>query len=516
LIENVDDEIEKYQRKHIKHDEIIPHLLSIAQNHLNTPVVILVAKSCELIYKLWSNTKKSFNKKIENELLNYAKADFKGKIPQVKNFTFFKLDFDGKPIGLFGYSTIFEKKTENSLMNKNLAITFCEQIDNYLFSEINKRETHYIKIKIADSLKNKIFSKGLEKAVNLLEKYVKFDLFFLLYFDESDIFYATPKYFIYSEGKIFDPYHYFNKDIHNFILKNSRKLIEEEQDKILKEKFNLHNFQSRFLITGLKRTIKIGKLIISSRTKEIDIRSHEIIQIFIAFVQQRIVDFNKEWRNLSQCFSITHRIKLLENENYELEYLAPKVKKIAILYADLSSFTFFSEQVLKSPENITQLFDIWAKGVINIVWENKGCCDKFVGDCIIAHFGPPFYDKPPETICLNAVKCAIQIRNFTFSLLKRKEKCFSLIKNSGYEKKFGVAIGLNYGKVKIGIIGPNRDFTAFGADMNNTARIQGKANCNEIFLLEPIAKFIKKFYKLEGPYYTKLKNVKNKSKYYKL
>ena len=39
-------------------------------------------------------------------------------------------------------------------------------------------------------------------------------------------------------------------------------------------------------------------------------------------------------------------------------------------------------------------------------------------------------------------------------------------------------------------MGPNRDFTAFGREMNNTARLQGIASFREILVMEEVKKVL--------------------------
>jgi len=55
----------------------------------------------------------------------------------------------------------------------------------------------------------------------------------------------------------------------------------------------------------------------------------------------------------------------------------------------------------------------------------------------------------------------------------------------------GVATGVNHGTVMVGTFGPNNDFTAFGREMNNTARLQGVAGYREILVMESARKALK-------------------------
>ncbi len=47
-----------------------------------------------------------------------------------------------------------------------------------------------------------------------------------------------------------------------------------------------------------------------------------------------------------------------------------------------------------------------------------------------------------------------------------------------------MATGLHYCPLYVGFFGPNDDYTGFSSGMNNTARLQGVANCNEILCMQ--------------------------------
>ena len=296
---------------------------------------------------------------------------------------------------------------------------------------------------------------------------------------------------------------------------NTRTSLIRGESRPILDRFRITSFLEEFLVTGVMEQKRIGKVIISSETSRFDRNEKDILDIFVSFIQQRLVDFNKDWRRLSHFFSVSQRIRLLEKTDYMETDLMPRIAPVAIMYADISSFTFFSEQVLKEPRIITQLIDIWASEAISAIWANGGCFDKLVGDCVIGHFGPPFYNLPPLQNCLNALTAAARIIESTMNLLNRDEKCFSLIRESEHAKMFGVSIGVNFGEVNVGIIGPNADFTCFGGSMNNAARIQGAADRNEILLLKPVFEQVKDWCRLEGPFSVELKSVQGQVEYYR-
>ncbi|MCK5684908.1 adenylate/guanylate cyclase domain-containing protein [bacterium] len=517
MIRKIDDRLEKAQKYYHPIEEPIPEILDYLLECVRGDQAILIYRDDNLDFKLYQRVGggKIISKAEEIEILKQYSENKNCKTFWSNNYYIHPLDVDGVAIGAAGI-IIPEDVTEfENSRDRFLLSNFCEQLDNYILSENNSRKKHIVKMQIGEALENRIFSDGLVEAIKILKENIDFSTLILLYHDEYDLELKTLKYFIYSEEKgFFDPFHFFDKKTHNYIIENGIKILNDEDSELFKQ-FKIDTYKEEYLISGVKKIKKLGMLIISSDTSIFDQFEKELLEVFVSFIQQRVIDFNKEWRNLSQFFSVTQRLKLLESDDYSEKYLSPKLEEVAIVYADISSFTFFSEQVLKTPKLITNMFDIWASGVLKIIWENGGCCDKFVGDCVIVFFGPPFFDGIKHDNCMKALKCAEEIREFTNSLVNRPENCFKLIKESGNSDLFGVSTGINYGLLNIGVIGPNNDYTGFGSVMNNTARIQGIAHKNEILMMKPFKNIIDDVVDVDGPYFSSLKNVKEKAEYYR-
>ncbi|MBK6575900.1 MAG: hypothetical protein IPG17_06850 [Sandaracinaceae bacterium] len=55
---------------------------------------------------------------------------------------------------------------------------------------------------------------------------------------------------------------------------------------------------------------------------------------------------------------------------------------------------------------------------------------------------------------------------------------------AGMELPIGVATGLNYCRLFVGLFGPDEDYTGFSSGMNNTARLQGVATRDQILCMD--------------------------------
>jgi class 3 adenylate cyclase len=224
----------------------------------------------------------------------------------------------------------------------------------------------------------------------------------------------------------------------------------------------------------------VGRVVVTSHLGEFATFDRDLLELFADYLRQRIVDFNREWKQLTQIFSAAHVRRLLEAEDYVERYLKPRETKTAILFTDLSGFTRISEQVLKEPAKVGDLINRWGREVVEIVWDEGGVFDKMVGDCVIAFWGPPFDDLSPSEACRRAASAARRIRDLTRTL----NEGHLVPELAGVSPPVGVATGLHWTRASVGLFGPDEDYTAFSSGMNNTARLQGVATCDEILCME--------------------------------
>jgi len=395
---------------------------------------------------------------------------------------------------------------------------FTEVMDNFIYAENLSRLKQVVQNRLGAALKNRILNDGLTEALLILREHIDFDSLLIMYHDEEDPELTSLKYILYShEQGLFDPYGNFDPKVHRLILEKGREILQGET-RSLRELVVLQGFQDEFLIAGLEKQRSIGKLMISSRDTSFDRFERDLLEIFVSFVRQRVVDFNKEWRNLSKFFSVEHRTRLLSITDYASRFLAPRDRNVAILYADIASFTMISEKILCDPFLISEMIDIWSRGCLSIIWEHGGCFDKLVGDCVIALFGPPFHEMSPQECCLRTLQAASAIRDFTLSLYHHPAPCFQKLRESADISEFNVATGVNHAPLFVGMNGPNSDFTGFSSGMNNTARIQSVARSGEILVLSGCHQRVADLegVSFAGPMEANLKNVSGMVPYWRL
>jgi adenylate cyclase len=208
----------------------------------------------------------------------------------------------------------------------------------------------------------------------------------------------------------------------------------------------------------------------------------ELLEHFAVALGQRLVDYHKDQRYLQQFFAPDVVSRLLQVRDYQAAFLTPRLRDVAMLFTDITSFTKISEQVLGGPDEVGALIDYWSEGVVDIVFRHGGVFDKMVGDCVIGIFGTPFDDFGEAERVANAIQAAFEIREYTGKLVGIP--ALDVIRESDLVPGLGVATGVNYGRTMVGTFGPNHAFTAFGREMNNTARLQGVAGFQEIVVMK--------------------------------
>jgi adenylate cyclase len=134
---------------------------------------------------------------------------------------------------------------------------------------------------------------------------------------------------------------------------------------------------------------------------------------------------------------------------------------VTILFSDIRSFTTISES-LEAAE-VVALLNEYLSSMTDIIFENQGTIDKFIGDAIMTIFGAPIQGTDDA---IRAVKTAI------FMKLALKE--FNQ-KHPELKLPIEIGIGIHTGEVIAGNIGSEKrlDYTVIGDNVNLSSRIEG-------------------------------------------
>src|SRR5690554_725485 len=137
------------------------------------------------------------------------------------------------------------------------------------------------------------------------------------------------------------------------------------------------------------------------------------------------------------------------------------LQEITVLFSDIRSFTEYTEK--HTPEATVRILQEYLTEMVDIIIQNRGIVDKFVGDEIMALYGTPV---KLENSALAACKTAVQMR---IKLNELQEKW----RNEGKDV-FEIGIGINTGPAVVGNLGSQQifDYTAIGDTVNLGARLE--------------------------------------------
>jgi adenylate cyclase len=149
-------------------------------------------------------------------------------------------------------------------------------------------------------------------------------------------------------------------------------------------------------------------------------------------------------------------------ENPSLLKLGGEEREITMLFADIEGFTRMAE--LLGPQNTVGLLNTYLSEMTNIIIEEGGTLDKYIGDAIMAFWGAPL-DDPQHPVHA----CAAALR-----MQKRLEGLHAKWIRFG-KPVVNQRIGVNSGKAVVGNMGAEAKFnyTAVGDAVNLASRLEG-------------------------------------------
>ena len=168
--------------------------------------------------------------------------------------------------------------------------------------------------------------------------------------------------------------------------------------------------------------------------------------------------------------------ELLEKARFVSSWAA-LIKPITLLFADIRGFTSLSEK--ENPKRSSDFLNRYFSAMTEIIFENGGTLDKYLGDGLMAIFGAP---NATEKDADNAVTTAV-------SMQKRLVELNKELKTEGFPE-ISIGIGLHTGVATIGYIGSEQrsEYTAIGDTVNLASRLESSAEGGQILISEATGK----------------------------
>lgn len=143
--------------------------------------------------------------------------------------------------------------------------------------------------------------------------------------------------------------------------------------------------------------------------------------------------------------------------------------KVTVLFADVVGFTSMCEGI--APEHAVAILNELFTIITEIIFKHQGTVDKFMGDCVMAFWGPPGSTEGHATRALEAAEEILSWLD---------------VGNANWQNQYGIslelAIGVNTGNAILGNIGSSSrmEYTVIGDAVNVAARLEAIARPNQI------------------------------------
>ncbi|MFN0063417.1 MAG: adenylate/guanylate cyclase domain-containing protein [Myxococcaceae bacterium] len=142
---------------------------------------------------------------------------------------------------------------------------------------------------------------------------------------------------------------------------------------------------------------------------------------------------------------------------------------VSVLFADIRGFTTMSER--ETPQTLVTMLNDFFSAMSAVVFRHEGNLDKFIGDCVMAVWGPPsaHEDDPGR-----ALRAALEMQEAVVLL--------NALREAAGKPPIEVGIGVNTGPAVVGYMGSvdRHEYTAIGDSVNTASRLCGLAQGGEV------------------------------------
>jgi class 3 adenylate cyclase/pSer/pThr/pTyr-binding forkhead associated (FHA) protein len=152
-------------------------------------------------------------------------------------------------------------------------------------------------------------------------------------------------------------------------------------------------------------------------------------------------------------------------------------QEVTVMFADIRGFTTMSEAM--APARVVEILNEYFTRVTDVIFDNGGTLDKYIGDAVMAVFGAPISKGNDAAAAVNS---AIQIQRLLVELNRDAA--------AREWPELRVGIGINTGSAIAGNIGSPRrlDYTVVGDAVNTAQRLMTNAAGGQILISESTAK----------------------------
>jgi adenylate cyclase len=146
-----------------------------------------------------------------------------------------------------------------------------------------------------------------------------------------------------------------------------------------------------------------------------------------------------------------------------------RLAEVSVIFADIRGFTSMAEA--ESPQETVAMLNTFFSAMSRVIFQYEGNLDKFIGDCVMATWGPPITHTDDAA---RALKCALDML-YEVNIINDQRLAEG-------KAPIEVGIGVNTGQAVVGYIGSSErhEFTAIGDSVNTASRLCGLARAGEV------------------------------------
>lgn len=189
--------------------------------------------------------------------------------------------------------------------------------------------------------------------------------------------------------------------------------------------------------------------------------SSTIIFVYISSLAQKYIMENQQRRFIQMAFAQYMNPALVRQliANPGQLKLGGEKRTMTVMFSDVRGFTSLSEKI--SAEDLVSLLNAYMNEMCQVILNNEGVIDKFIGDAIMAFWNAPLdNDRQQELAIKTGVAMVDALAKFN--------------KTHDYDP-LDIGIGINTGEMVVGNIGSKQrfDYTVLGDNVNLASRIEG-------------------------------------------
>jgi adenylate cyclase len=195
--------------------------------------------------------------------------------------------------------------------------------------------------------------------------------------------------------------------------------------------------------------------------------------IYLTFIFSSFVREQRQRVQIRGIFAQYMSPVLVEQlaQSPEKVVLGGEERELTIMFSDVRGFTSISESYKHDPQGLITLMNRFLTPLTDVIIEEKGYVDKYMGDAIMAFWNAPLDDAEHQ---VNACEAAIQMLEKIDVVNREREQ--EAADGGHVYIPLNVGIGLNTGIGVVGNMGSDlkKNYSVLGDSVNLASRLEGQ------------------------------------------